>query len=107
MIDRMSIVFWLFLAYWPIGHKLLAYPGVIVSVVGDGSSRHHFSSLFSQTTASNTSKLAVYIQPPYIGIYKNSSLHVDPKKDSLARFLSDLGTKILMWNIQFDNTVEP
>ena len=59
-----------FLAFWPIGHKLLAWPGVGVVIV------NNFSSLFSsETTAQNTSKL--YIQLPYIGFYKNSSFHVD------------------------------
>ena len=69
-----------FLAYWPIGHKLLAWPCV---VIGGGSRRRRqqfFSSLFfSETTVPNTSKL--YIQLPYIGVYKNSSLHVDPIVD--------------------------
>ena len=41
---------------------------------------YNFSSLFfSETTAPNISKL--YIQLPYIGVYKNSSLHVDPIVD--------------------------
>ena len=57
-----------FLAYWPIGHTLLAWPCVVVVNI--------FSSLFSsETTAQNTSKL--YIQLPYIRVYKNSSFHVD------------------------------
>ena len=29
-----------FLAYWPIGHKLLAWPGVGVVIGGGGSRRH-------------------------------------------------------------------
>ena len=46
-----------------------------VAVVG-GIVVNNFSSLFfSETTAPNTSKL--YIQLSYIGVYKNSSLHVD------------------------------
>ena len=62
-----------FLAYWQIGHKLLAWPGV-------GVVDNNFSSLFfSETTGQNTLKL--YIQLPYIGVYKNSSLHVDPIVD--------------------------
>ena len=62
-----------FLAYWPIGHKLLAWPGVGGGGVGVVN---NFSSLFSsETTAQNTSKL--YIHLPYIGVYKNSSFDVD------------------------------
>ena len=69
-----------FLAYWPIGHKLLAWPGVGVGVGGGGVVINNFSSLFSsETAAQNTSKL--YIQLPYIGVYKNSSFHVDPIVD--------------------------
>ena len=51
---------------------------VVVSViVGVGN---NFSSLlFWETTAPNPSKL--YTQLPYIGVYKNSSLHVDPIVD--------------------------
>ena len=65
-----------FLAYWLIGHKLLAWPGV----GGGGVVVNNFSSLFSlETTAQNTSKL--YIQLPHIGVYKNSSFHVDPIVD--------------------------
>ena len=61
-----------FLAYWSIGHELLAWPGVVIV--------NNFASLFfSETTAPNTSKLC--IQLPYIGVYKNSSLHVDPVVD--------------------------
>ena len=67
-----------FLAYWPIGHKLLAWP--CVGVVGGGGVVNNFSSLFSsETTAQNTSKL--YIQLPYIRVDKNSSFHVDPIVD--------------------------
>ena len=61
-----------FLAYWPIGHNLFAWPGVGIG----GGIVNNFSSLFSsETTAQNTSKL--YIQLPYMGVYKNSSFHVD------------------------------
>ena len=57
-----------------VGHKLLAWPCVVGSVVGVV---HNFSSLFSsETTAQNTSQL--YIQLPYIRVYKNSSFHIDP-----------------------------
>ena len=50
--------------------SLLAAVGVVVN---------NFSSLFSETTAPNTSKL--YVQLPYIGVFKHSSLHVDPIVD--------------------------
>ena len=68
----------LFLVYWLIGHKLLAWP--CVGFGGGGVVVNNFSSLFSsETTAQNTSKL--YIQLPYIRVYKNSSFHVDPIVD--------------------------
>ena len=61
-----------------VGHKLLAWSCVGVVVVGVVV--YNFYSLFSsETTAQNTSKL--YIQLPYIRVYKNSSFHVDPIVD--------------------------
>ena len=64
---------------WPIGHKLLAWPCVVV-VVGGGGVVNNFPSLFSsETTSQNTSKL--YIQFPHIRVYKISSFHVDPIVD--------------------------
>ena len=69
-----------FLAYWPIGHKLLAWPCVVGGGGGGSWCQQFFSSLFfSETTVPNTSKL--YIQLPYIGVDKNSSLHVNPIVD--------------------------
>ena len=50
----------------------MAWPGV--GVVDGGGVVNNFSSLFSENTVPNTSKL--YIQLPYIGVNKNSSLHV-------------------------------
>ena len=66
-----------FLAYWPIGHKLLAWPGV-GGVVVRGSRQQFFQPLL-RNYCTEYSKL--YVQLPYIGVYKNSSFHVDPIVD--------------------------
>ena len=60
----------------------LAWHGLVLTASAATSAVvvYNFSSLFfSETTAPNISKL--YIQLPYIGVYKNSLLHVDPIVD--------------------------
>ena len=69
----------MFFSLLAVDHKLLVWSCVGV-VGGGGVVVYNFSSLFSsETTAQNTSKL--YIQLPYIRVYKNSSFHVDPIVD--------------------------